>query len=85
MILSSLVLANPGLYRFRIKCHGDFFPKVQPNAGTSTVHAKKLVIVTCGALGTPSVLERSGVGSSEVLQKAGIEVVANLPGVGSNY
>lgn len=44
-----------------------------------------MVIVSCGAMGTPSVLERSGVGSPAILKKAGIEVVAGLPGVGENY
>ncbi|CAH7684798.1 GMC oxidoreductase-domain-containing protein [Phakopsora pachyrhizi] len=47
--------------------------------------ARKLVIVSCGALGTPSVLERSGVGSSEVLDRASVPVIVDLPGVGSNY
>ena len=41
--------------------------------------------MTCGALGSPSVLERSGVGNAQILQKAGIDVVVDLPGVGANY
>lgn len=61
-------------------------PKFQPDAtGTKTIKACKLVVVSCGALGTPLVLERSGVGSPEVLSKAGVEVVADLPGVGNEY
>ena len=51
-----------------------------------TVRARRLVVVSCGACGTPSVLERSGVGDPEILQRAGVgPVVSNLPGVGSNY
>nr|XP_019013919.1 uncharacterized protein I206_01993 [Kwoniella pini CBS 10737]OCF52700.1 hypothetical protein I206_01993 [Kwoniella pini CBS 10737] len=46
------------------------------------VKAARMVIVTCGALGTPAVLERSGVGSPDILQKAAIEVKVDLPGVG---
>ena len=34
---------------------------------------------------TPQILERSGVGSPEVLKKLDIPVVADLPGVGENY
>jgi len=51
-----------------------------------TVKARKLVVVSSGALGSPSVLERSGLGNPEILKKAGIDdIVADLPGVGENY
>lgn len=61
-----------------------------PRAGTTTttkttIKAKRLVVVSAGALGTPSILERSGVGSGALLQKLGIPVVSDLPGVGENY
>ncbi|KAF2865019.1 GMC oxidoreductase-domain-containing protein [Massariosphaeria phaeospora] len=59
-------------------------PNVHPESSLRTIRARKMVIVSCGALGTPSVLERSGVGNPEVLKKAGIEVVADVPGVGEN-
>jgi alcohol oxidase len=60
-------------------------PKVQSNGTYSTVRARKMVIISAGALGTPSILERSGVGNPEILKKAGIDVVAALPAVGENY
>jgi alcohol oxidase len=60
-------------------------PKVRPDAAFRTVHARKMVIVSCGALGTPSVLERSGVGNPDILAKAGVEVVADVSSVGANY
>ncbi|KAK5116559.1 hypothetical protein LTR85_009184 [Meristemomyces frigidus] len=50
-----------------------------------TVKARKMVVVSCGALGTPLVLERSGVGSGEILEKASVPVVADVPGVGQDY
>ena len=50
-----------------------------------TVKARKMVILSCGALGTPQVLERSGVGESGVLEKAGVPLVADVPGVGHYY
>jgi alcohol oxidase len=50
-----------------------------------TVKAKKLVVVSAGALSTPQILERSGVGNSELLKKHDIPVVSDLPGVGENY
>lgn len=50
-----------------------------------TIKAHKLVIASCGACGTPSLLERSGVGDQKVLQAAGVPLVAPLPGVGNGY
>ncbi|KAH6629384.1 alcohol oxidase-like protein [Boeremia exigua] len=50
-----------------------------------TVKARKLVVVTCGACGTPPVLERSGLGDKSILDKAGVPVVEELPGVGKDY
>lgn len=49
------------------------------------IKAKKLVVVSAGALGTPQILERSGVGNSELLTKLNIPVVSDVPGVGENY
>lgn len=50
-----------------------------------TVFARKMVVVSCGALGTPAVLERSGIGCPEILSKAGVDVVAENRGVGQGY
>jgi alcohol oxidase len=52
---------------------------------TFTVTAKRMVVVSSGALGTPSVLERSGVGNKDILSKLDIPVVSDLPDVGENY
>src|SRR5207249_5913347 len=43
------------------------------------------VIVSAGAIGSPHLLQLSGVGGPEVLQKAGIAVLHSLPGVGQNF
>ena len=48
------------------------------------VDAKREVILSAGSLRTPLLLERSGVGSRDVLEKLGIETVVDLPGVGHN-
>ncbi|KAF5022829.1 hypothetical protein F66182_5123 [Fusarium sp. NRRL 66182] len=50
-----------------------------------TIKARKLVVVSCGALGTPGVLERSGLGDAKILEKAGVDVQVDLPGVGHDY
>lgn len=51
----------------------------------NVIKARKLVVVSAGALGTPQILERSGVGNPEILKKLSIQVVSNVPGVGENY
>ena len=48
------------------------------------VCASKEVIVSAGAVHSPALLERSGIGRPEVLQAAGITCQHALPGVGEN-
>ena len=52
---------------------------------SSTVRARKLVVVSSGALGTPLVHERSGIGNASLLSALDINVVSDLPGVGHEY
>jgi alcohol oxidase len=44
-----------------------------------------MVVVASGALATPLILERSGVGKAERLEKLGIECISDIPDVGENY
>lgn len=44
-----------------------------------------MVIVSCETLGTPSVLERSGLGDSGILEAAGVPVIKDLPGAGHDF
>ncbi|KAI0516961.1 GMC oxidoreductase [Xylaria bambusicola] len=60
-----------------------FNPQDKP--AKRTVRARKLVIVSSGACGTPLVLQRSGLGHADVLEKAGVPLVEHLPGVGNDY
>ena len=46
--------------------------------------AESEVLVTSGAIGTPKIMMLSGIGPAAHLKEHGIEVVANLPGVGQN-
>ena len=57
-----------------------------------TVHGAKRearcgreVIVSCGSVQSPGVLEHSGIGQPELLRRHGIEVRHELKGVGENY
>lgn len=47
--------------------------------------ASKLVVVAAGAFGSPAILERSGIGAQAILDKFGINLLVDLPGVGQNY
>jgi len=49
-----------------------------------TLRAKREVILCCGSIGSPMVLQRSGIGPRPLLEKLGIEVRHELPGVGGN-
>ena len=51
---------------------------------TKLFGAKSEVILSAGAIGSPQLLQVSGVGSSVALKAADIEVVHDLPGVGEN-
>lgn len=48
------------------------------------VHATREVILCAGAIGSPQILQLSGIGPAELLRAQGIEVQADLPGVGAN-
>lgn len=51
---------------------------------TKQVRARKEVILSCGAIGTPQVLMLSGVGDPDYLGRFGIPVAVDSPGVGQN-
>jgi choline dehydrogenase len=46
--------------------------------------AEKAVILSAGAIASPAILQRSGVGDAVLLQKHDIEVIADRKGVGTN-
>lgn len=49
------------------------------------VRAEREVIVCAGAIGSPHLLLRSGIGPADHLAAAGVPVVRDLPGVGENF
>src|SRR5271166_1689353 len=55
------------------------------NNGTERIDAEREVILAAGAVGSPHLLQLSGVGDPEVLSKAGVPVNHALPGVGRNF
>ena len=49
-----------------------------------TVSANKEIILSSGAIGSPQILQVSGIGDSNKLKKLGIEMIHELKGVGEN-
>ena len=54
------------------------------NGKTETARTSNEVILSAGSIGSPHILQLSGIGDSEALAKAGIDVKHHLPGVGQN-
>lgn len=51
---------------------------------SKTALASKEVIISAGVLQSPKLLELSGIGNEDLLNKHGIDVVEHLPGIGEN-
>jgi choline dehydrogenase-like flavoprotein len=58
--------------------------EVIANGQRRTVRCRREVIVACGGILSPTLLQLSGVGNAAKLQALGIPVVHHLPGVGQN-
>ena len=58
--------------------------EVVQGAGTRTIRADREVVLCGGTVNTPQILMLSGIGPSDELQRHGIQVLHELPGVGRN-
>jgi choline dehydrogenase len=70
----------------RVLMDGDRCTGVEYHVGAETfvVHCTGEVVLAAGTIGTPQLLMLSGIGPADQLEAIGIEVVADLPGVGAN-
>jgi choline dehydrogenase len=64
-----------------LRCVGA---RVATGAGVCDVRARREVVLAAGAIGTPHLLQLSGVGPAALLQQHGVPVLHELPGVGDN-
>ncbi len=66
----------------RLRCSGAALLRDKQHAVTVT--AARELVLCAGAIGTPQILQLSGIGPADLLQRNGIEVLRDLPGVGAN-
>ncbi|HEX4856612.1 MAG TPA: GMC family oxidoreductase N-terminal domain-containing protein [Limnobacter sp.] len=57
---------------------------VQHKGREVTVQADRETVLCAGAIGTPQILELSGIGQADLLKQHGIDVKLHKPGVGAN-
>jgi choline dehydrogenase len=75
----------PEAHVVRIRFRGDRANGVAYRVGGDDVEADAdEVVLAAGAVGTPHLLQLSGVGPAEVLERVGVPLVADVPGVGAN-
>jgi len=70
-----------GLADGRRRCTGA---EVWDGGEMMTVQAARAVILCAGSIGSPQILQLSGVGPANLLRNLGIDLVADAPGVGAN-
>ncbi len=73
--VESLLIGKAG------RCRGV---RVRGENGAAELLAERGVVLSAGAIGSPSILLRSGIGPAEELRRLGIAALHDLPGVGAN-
>jgi choline dehydrogenase len=58
--------------------------EVRTREGMQALRAARSVVMSAGAIGTPQLLQLSGLGPAPLLREHGIDVLHDLPGVGEN-
>jgi choline dehydrogenase len=94
---TGIAFVNPCRGRPNLTVAGDAFVRrvlfrgtracavaVDRRGRTETVRAGEIVLA-CGAIKSPHLLALSGIGPGRELSAAGIDVIADLPGVGKNF
>ncbi len=65
----------------QLRCTGAL---VQTPSGRVTAQASGEVILSAGSIGSPQILQLSGIGPGALLQQHGVKVLHDAPGVGAN-
>ena len=91
--LEPILSANPGNISLKTNAHVKrVLVKNKRTTGVEYVHqgmtfiakARREVILCCGAINTPKLLQLSGIGDKKLMKKLNIPLVHHLPAVGKN-
>ena len=78
------VRLNTTTLRIRVENRRAVGVEVSGSGGVEALWADREVILSSGAIGSPRLLQLSGIGPAEALAAAGVAVVHDLAGVGAN-
>lgn len=78
------VVTNAHVERIRFDARRATRVVYRRRASRVEVTAGREIVLSAGAIGSPQLLQVSGVGPGEILQRLGIPIVHALPGVGRN-
>ncbi len=75
-----------GVVAHKVLLEGKQAVGIQYEKGGKVVQAtaSREVVLSAGSIGSPMLLQLSGIGPKDVLENAGVDVVQELPGVGEN-
>ncbi|MHB1303118.1 MAG: GMC family oxidoreductase [Acidiphilium sp.] len=79
-----MVRTNVQVRRVVIEYNRAVGVEVTESGRPTVLRAEREVILTSGAIGTPKLMLLSGLGPADELRQVGVDVVADLPGVGRN-
>lgn len=78
------VRLNTPTLKILVENHRAVGVEVGSSDGIETLRAEREVILSSGAIGSPRLLQLSGIGPADALAAAAVPVVHDLPGVGAN-
>ncbi len=85
---SDKLVVRTGAHVLRVLCEAGHARAVAwrgADGSERIAHARSDIVLAAGALATPKILQLSGIGAGDDLQRFGIPVIAPLPGVGENF
>ncbi|WP_322067230.1 GMC family oxidoreductase [Burkholderia ubonensis] len=82
--LNLTVLSNSQAKRIRFDGRRATGIELQHGGKDAFVRAEREVVLACGTVGSPQLLQLSGIGDGAALQELGIGSIRHLPGVGEN-